>query len=1180
MKRILCLLVLASSAVLIAAEPFYTTPQLFTLRPSATASKQSVAAFGPVGISIELHQPAFVMKVGSVEEGSPAQAAGLEPGWIIESINGQKLADIDPRIQLGSIITAAEAGDGVVAFRVKDKADAAAREIVVKIPVLGAYSPTWPLNCKKSDRIVRALADHYGSKEFSGSGLNGAEMLFLLSTGEDKDLAVVRRWVKELVKDTRQPNYAWHIGYGGVPLAEYYLRTGDAEVLPLIERHVAGAKEIYHLGGWAGRTYGSLKYGHMNAAGSHVVSFLLLAKECGLSGHEGVMLQSLEQQFRYAGRGLNPYGDGHPEKGFIDNGKTGVLAFTMAAATSLDPDGENTLYARARDICAAKAFFSTSFLCKGHTGGGIGEVWRGGSIGFLPGIRPRQYRDLVEQRRWWYEMSRRHDGSFTLLNGGGYERKSWVTPIIGLAYTAPRKTLQITGAPNTKWCKSFELPARIWGTAADDAFLSVEAPARPDGTRADMDAERFETASSYPALTRMGVQRNRWSHEIPPPKTKPTHDTYRDYIHHAEMGLREFVSDRIAGDKVLILECLQHDDARVRDVGVRAIRGGGHLSPEILAHLGTMLEDPEESWWVVEGVLKAMSHAPGESIGKHLDRIIHFAKHRDWWLQHAGLQALVQVATAPEHYRKALPVIRDVTASNHRSKTLGPLGGLANKLRAADPTIRNAGLKLLIDAYTAFPAENPTRKDKPHPTTESWHLERIASTIAPVQGGLDALYEVAKQRNPGEPLPHRAVFLGTSNYDENPNTKKNLGPLILDGLVPEFIGKNRTRLLDNLENTRQTTYPCADPLDQLADLYRKVGNHDYDWRVFADLRQREWWYHSFDPPAAEQVPFDQLITRYRDVTFPAGMENWFAADFDPAAAGWKRGHSPFGNLNGKIPPAKGAPTKYFKGEPVKTLWENEVLLFRDTVKIPPLKPGHRYRLRVNNGEAVGTGGGFQVFVNGTSFAEKTQGNGRGSGGKAKGGFVTEEWLPEFAKGELTIAVKTFIRYNDKYKTKPGSKTPMGEISVHLDEMKLPTVGEAEIIKSAAAAPMLNREWQNSREDSDKFLWSGTFEPRPERLGTWQAVSEVATIEEFDAVNPMRARRPILASVTFKEAARTHHPMWIWSGDMLMDLSKNQALAIIPKRIAGETYLFVENGGFSNRNKEDWKPMFMVLKKSE
>ena len=81
---------------------FYTRPAYFTLRPKEDGVLSTVDRFGPVGIGIELHQPAFVMKVKNVEPGSPAEATGLlRAGQIIDSINGETLKDIDPRIQLG-----------------------------------------------------------------------------------------------------------------------------------------------------------------------------------------------------------------------------------------------------------------------------------------------------------------------------------------------------------------------------------------------------------------------------------------------------------------------------------------------------------------------------------------------------------------------------------------------------------------------------------------------------------------------------------------------------------------------------------------------------------------------------------------------------------------------------------------------------------------------------------------------------------------------------------------------------------------------------------------------------------------------------------------------------------------------------------------------------------------------
>jgi hypothetical protein len=139
------------------------------------------------------------------------------------------LADIDPRIQLGQILAKAEATDGLIALAIRDRAE----PVVVQIPVLGAYSPTWPLNCPKSDRIVRQVADYLSSPD-ANPGVAGIGMLFLLSTGEEKDLEPVRRWARSVAD--KPSTYPWYLGYGGIPLCEYYLRTGDQEVLPGIQK--------------------------------------------------------------------------------------------------------------------------------------------------------------------------------------------------------------------------------------------------------------------------------------------------------------------------------------------------------------------------------------------------------------------------------------------------------------------------------------------------------------------------------------------------------------------------------------------------------------------------------------------------------------------------------------------------------------------------------------------------------------------------------------------------------------------------------------------------------------------------------------------------------------------------------------------------------------------------------
>jgi len=410
---------------LMAADGYYKETPQFHMYPDPEAPRYTLKRFGPVGIGLELRKPNFTMFITNIEPGSPAEACGkLKKGQIIESINGQTLRDEDPRVLLGNMITEAEAKDGVLKMMVKDAPKAAAQEVIVKIPALGTYSDTWPLNCKKSDKIVRNFADFLAeNRESIGIGLDGA-LFFMLSTGEDKDLDVARRWVAKLVekyKDAEEINtYPWFAGYNGPALCEYYLRTGDASILPVIEKLADYLKRTIYNGSWMGRGGANYSYmggGHMNAAGVHCVAFLLLAKECGVKVDEHTLQSSLLQFYRFSGRGNVAYGDGLPEGGMTDNGRTTGLAIAMAAAANLHPDGKKSVYAKARDINATKGFYSTSWLFHGHTGGGIGELWRGQSMGLVKDKRPLQYRTFMDGRRWMYELARTHDGVFGWVSG-------------------------------------------------------------------------------------------------------------------------------------------------------------------------------------------------------------------------------------------------------------------------------------------------------------------------------------------------------------------------------------------------------------------------------------------------------------------------------------------------------------------------------------------------------------------------------------------------------------------------------------------------------------------------------------------------------------------------------------------------------------------------------------------
>jgi Family of unknown function (DUF6288) len=279
---------------------YYKDWPLFSTYARETERTQPIEHFGPVGIGIELLLPPFQMKLSRIDKGSPAEASGkLKVGQMIESINGQTLKDIDPRVILGGIITKAEASDGMVKFMVKEKPDAKAEEVVVNIPVLGAYSKTWPLNCPKSEKIVRGQADFLAKSATNhASGIEGLGLLYMLSTGEEKDLAVAKRWVHEMAEKTKNSDKIetapWYAGYSGIGLCEYYLRTGDATVIPLIEKNADYLRRNMYNGGWNQRGGVNFGYGHLNAAGVPSTAFLLLARECGAKIDEYTLQESLK----------------------------------------------------------------------------------------------------------------------------------------------------------------------------------------------------------------------------------------------------------------------------------------------------------------------------------------------------------------------------------------------------------------------------------------------------------------------------------------------------------------------------------------------------------------------------------------------------------------------------------------------------------------------------------------------------------------------------------------------------------------------------------------------------------------------------------------------------------------------------------------------------------------------
>lgn len=1010
-------------------DTYYKTPKLFSTAPNVQDALQSIDRFGPVGIGIELMLPPFQMRIKNVEKGSPAEATGkLKQGQLIDSINGKVLQDIDPRIILGGIIAQAEATDGVVTLRVRDKKGQEPYDVVVKIPVLGAYGETWPMRDEKSDKIVRGLAEYLKTSGADGMGLG---MLFLLSTGDESDLAFVRdrlhKCAEEEKKQTETSAYPWHAGYGGPALCEYVLRTGDKTIMHSIQLLVDRMEETFYNGAWGHRgigNYGYMSGGHMNAAGVHALTFMLLAKECGANVNEDILNEAVTHFYRFAGRGNVAYGDGTPEQGFVDNGKTGGLAFAMKAADSLMAGSDTSIYARASEISALKSFYSTSYMLHGHTGGGIGEIWRGAAMGLLAEKRPNHYREFMDNRAWFYDLSRRYDGSFGIVGGERYDDPgSWAIGM-GLVYTIPRKTLRMTGAPASEHSQVYKLPEQPWGTDNDNTFCSIEPALTPDGKRLDMNKETLAANSALGFFREADAE-----------------STSREWLvlhaHHPDITIRKKAMQQLQarfGDAI-VLSLFKSDDPRVRAEAIAAI---GSVTDTVVDQLVGMINDPAESLWVVKEALERLADGPNHALGAHVDQLGAWLQHDEWWMRQAALKGLSVLATDKKHYRSVLPMLAALQASNKRAALIWSFGDVAGNLEKADPEIIAFALEQFGQAYANAPQGVLTASGIMVHDSEPTIMRAIAWNMTRIPGGYDKLYHVSKNRYPGQTLPHNELFFDADRDQFSPELQAAMNQTILDEMIPAYIAseKNRKLLLEEVDwKPYKGGFYYREPrMEGLVALYQNAGVHDYDWLDFGPAPDAiAWHYHAFDPTDGKLFGG----TRYRDVDYPAGMDNWFAKDFEPEKAGWQKGRAPFGQKDGKLVTTSNPCGFDFCrcGKPMNTFWEKEVLLLHTRMTLPEFKEGYRYRMVIGGMSHVNRGEGYDIYVNGKKMIERNRGVGKREGALPICKWLDKEWITELQKPEVVIAARSFLKHDFK------TRTAEQHFSIWFQEMKVPPLDE-------------------------------------------------------------------------------------------------------------------------------------------
>ncbi|MFN4872371.1 MAG: DUF6288 domain-containing protein, partial [Akkermansiaceae bacterium] len=872
------------------------------------ASERFFGVIGTTGIKARVY-PGVILKVEEMMPGSPCEGKFAKQE-LLTGINGTSLKGLDPFVAMGNALTKAEATDGKMVFDVTSADGKTQRKETVTIPVLGAYSKTWPLNCPKSKRIIDEAAAFYSNPEkFKDDGIPGAlACLFLLSTGDDKYLPRVKAYFDAFPKDVKAiGDHTWNNGYNGIACGEYYLRTGDKSVLPILQYYCDDAKERqmfdsgwthWGRGVWPAYVAGGL----MNPAGAQVLTTLLLGKECGVNVDEKTLLNSLRFFYRFAGHGTVPYGDQRGEGGLGSNGKDGMIAAAMQIAAGAS--GDTTAYQKASKYLALSTIESYSSMICGHADNGRGDgIWRGITTSYLMKEKPALFRESMDRLTWWHDLSREPGGSIGIATLDFYgSAVGHSGPGMGFSFTAPLRTLRITGAPKTKFSQKYTLPENLWGTKADLAFFSLEH--NPNYLKYGPEQP---THIPYYAL---GGGYHQPEKDI---KTLPREVFLKNVYHRNDMIRTQAGKALRATDAYDEIEKLLEDpDPRVRRAALDGMIDWNYwfgignspiptdkFTPAMLKSITKMLTDPKESLWVVNGALMALKFAPANEIQTRLPLIMPWTKHSDWWLRDCSFAALSGLQKDDALYLKILPTLLEMATSEYHTMPREWMMQHFNAVLQQNKPDSEAGKLILaalrkgVDTGMIKPGDHAP--EGAHNVIETLKIclrndPNLAVALATaLQSRFSALKTgdlvgivAAPSANPaGESFGFFAVL---EKLDSN--QRKELEEILYTVYRPEIA--KRLKAKDYAEEAHRPGI-----VSTLIDL-AKLRNPTAGWKPIGKVPKSElvWRFKSFDPTVEkDQVPTREK-TRHRDIQMTEDMKDWFKPEYDDSK--WSKGHAPIG----------------------------------------------------------------------------------------------------------------------------------------------------------------------------------------------------------------------------------------------------------------------------------------------
>lgn len=362
--------------------------------------------------------------VTHVGEGTPAYGV-VKVDDVILGAGGSRFTD-DARKSIALAIQEAERESNRGILRITLWRAGKTNEVALQLRVLGTYSDTAPYDCPKSKRILEDACKILEKEPLKDDLWGAVNSLALLATGRPEYLPRVEAFARKTAPPTlklrqRTGMVTWDWAYRNLFLSEYFLLTGDPEVLPAIREYtisLARGQSMYGTFGHGmssltskGDLHGSVPpYGPVNAVGLVANLAIILGRRCGVSDPE--IDPAIERGSKFFGyyvdKGAIPYGEHMPWANHDNNGKNAMAALLFAV------QGDRT-----RDAQFFAKMVTASYRNReyGHTGQGFSYLW--GALGANVG-GPGAAAAFFKESSWHFDIVRRTDGSFTYDGGEQY----------------------------------------------------------------------------------------------------------------------------------------------------------------------------------------------------------------------------------------------------------------------------------------------------------------------------------------------------------------------------------------------------------------------------------------------------------------------------------------------------------------------------------------------------------------------------------------------------------------------------------------------------------------------------------------------------------------------------------------------------------------------------------------